>query len=259
MVSLSSRVVVDRLVAASMEKRYLRPAPGRDKSNGRRRRARRRPPVVDRAGDGRAELAATPLRVEVEAGGIEPPSESHSLNASTCVSRDLSSSRLLPRAGSSATSRRCSLGPRPAGATGAQPELRRSLPPYGRGQGERGRLIRQPVRSRCWQLSRSVLFDEGNSTPDTQRSLRHLRRNQIAPKMRSSADYKDAAGPRQHVIAGARAPSRAREPGRWAATTRAGSRCTPCAGRGRRSRCWWAGASPCRPDRRRRSRAHRRV
>jgi len=63
----------------------------------------------------------------------------------------------------------------------AQPELRRSFPPYGRGQDERGRLIRQPVRSFRWQLSRSVLFDEVNSTPGTQRSLHYLRRNQIAP------------------------------------------------------------------------------
>ena len=76
-----------------------------------------------------------------------PSSESVSLNASTCVSDDLSSSPLLPSAGSPATSRRLYLGPHPAGAMGAQPRLRRSLPPYGRGQGERGRLIRLPVRS----------------------------------------------------------------------------------------------------------------
>jgi hypothetical protein len=94
----------------------------------------------------------------MEAGGIEPPSESHSPNASTCVSDDLSSSPSLPSAGSPATSRRCNLGPHPVGTMGAQPELRRSFPPYGRGQDERGRLIRQPVRSFRWQLSRSVLF-----------------------------------------------------------------------------------------------------
>ena len=132
----------------------------------------------------------------MEAGGIEPPSESHSPNASTCVSDDLSSSPSLPSAGSPATSRRCNLGPRPVGTTGAQPELRRSLPPYGRGQGERGRLIRQPVRSFRWQLSRSVLFDEVNSTPGTQRSLHDLRRNQIAP-MAMILDYKDGLRRRQ--------------------------------------------------------------
>ena len=119
---------------------------------------------------------------KMEAEGIEPSSESVSPNASTCVSDDLSSSPLLPSAGSPATSRRCNLSPRPVGTTGAQPELRRSLPPYGRGQGERGSLIRLPVRSFRWQLSRSVLFDEVNSTPGTQRSLHHLRRNQVAPK-----------------------------------------------------------------------------
>src|SRR5262245_39343695 len=122
----------------------------------------------------------------MEAGGIEPSSESCSPNASTCVSDDLSSSPSLPSAGSPATSRRYNLGPHPAGTMGAQPELRRSFPPYGRGQDERGSLIRLPVRSFRWQLSRSVLFDEVNSTPGTQRSLHHLRRNQIAPEQGTS-------------------------------------------------------------------------
>ena len=134
---------------------------------------------------GRVEAGAVedeaPYEMKVEAGGIEPPSESCSPNASTCVSDDLSSSPSLPSAGSPATSRRIYLSPHPVGTMGAQPELRRSLPPYGRGQGERGSLIRLPVRSFRWQLSRSVLFDEVNSTPGTQRSLRHLRRNQVAP------------------------------------------------------------------------------
>jgi hypothetical protein len=111
----------------------------------------------------------------VEAEGIEPSSESHSLNASTCVSDDLSSSPSLPSAGSPATSRRIYLSPHPVGTMGAQPELRRSVPPYGRGQAERGSLIRLPVRSFRWQLSRSVLFNEVNSTPGTQRTLHDLR------------------------------------------------------------------------------------
>jgi hypothetical protein len=126
-------------------------------------------------------LWMSPDEMKVEAGGIEPPSESHSPNASTCVSDDLSSSPSLPSAGSPATSRRIYLSPHPVGTMGAQPELRRSVPPYGRGQAERGSLIRLPVRSFRWQLSRSVLFNEVNSTPGTQRSLHDLRRNQIAP------------------------------------------------------------------------------
>ena len=138
----------------------------------------------------------------MEAGGIEPPSESASPNASTSVACGLSLATLAPTGRISRGQPAKALGPRLAGATGAQPELRRSLPPYGRGQGERGSLIRLPVRKYRWQLSRSVLFDEVNSTPGTQRSLHNLRRNQIAP-MAMILDYNDDPEARQPIRAAA--------------------------------------------------------
>ena len=61
------------------------------------------------------------LRERMEAGGIEPPSESASPNVSTCVARDLMSPRLLPRAGPSAAIR-LSLASHDAGGARGQPE-----------------------------------------------------------------------------------------------------------------------------------------
>src|SRR5216110_3572022 len=89
----------------------------------------------------------------VEAGGIEPPSEGASASASTCVACELFSPRSLPQAGSRAASRRLVSAPAPPALAGAQPEVWRSSPPYGRRQVERGGLIRQPVRSFRLQLS----------------------------------------------------------------------------------------------------------
>src|SRR5262249_2863766 len=61
-------------------------------------------PLIDSVVTGCSWTSPDVLKVEAE--GIEPSSESHSPNASTCVSDDLSSSPLLPSAGSPATSRR---------------------------------------------------------------------------------------------------------------------------------------------------------
>ena len=94
-----------------------------------------------------------PGTYEVEAGGIEPPSEGASTSASTCVACVLISPRSLPQARSRAASRRLISAPAPPALAGAQPEVWRSSPPYGRRQVERGGLIRQPVRSFRLQLS----------------------------------------------------------------------------------------------------------
>ena len=58
----------------------------------------------------------------MEAGGIEPPSEGASPNASTCVACGLLSPRSLPQAGSHAASRLLVSAPVPPARAGTQPE-----------------------------------------------------------------------------------------------------------------------------------------
>ncbi len=117
----------------------------------------------------------------MEAGGIEPPSESASPSASTCVACILMSPRLLPQAGSHAASRHLI-------STLASPAVREGPArvmalgrPYGRGPVKRSHLIRQPVRSYRLQLSSPANFYEVDRAPGTQHSLLHPRRNHIAP------------------------------------------------------------------------------
>src|SRR5438132_3684915 len=64
-----------------------------------------------------------PGTYEVEAGGIEPPSEGASASASTCVACVLLSPRSLPQAGSRAASRRLVSAPAPPALAGTQPEV----------------------------------------------------------------------------------------------------------------------------------------
>ena len=127
------------------------------------------------------------LLKKMEAGGIEPPSEGASTSESTCVACDLISPRLLPQAGSRAASRRSVSAPAPPALTGAQPEVWRLSPPYGRRQVKRRGLIRQRVRSYRLQLSSPARFDEVNRNPDTHLSLPHPRRTQIAPSRRRAS------------------------------------------------------------------------
>ena len=89
----------------------------------------------------------------VEAGGIEPPSEGASPNASTCVARVLRVAAVAPPGRIVRGQPAYDLGPRAAGIVGAQPEVWRLGRPYGRRPERRGGLIRQPVRSLRLQLS----------------------------------------------------------------------------------------------------------